>query len=652
MLIALICGLSASAQVSDFRIASWRWGAQAAVQHNTVGMGWQQLHGTDANFHSAPGSIDYVDGTGTNLYAGIFGEYLSSSWWGIQFRISYDNRNTFITDNTRNPMPSFDSKMSYITFEPLFRMDQHAIPNLSMYVGPLVALNTQASYIYNANPDGTVVTELAAVNEAETNVANLNSLTYGVEGGFGYDITLASTNNTAVLITPFVDCSWLIAQKKTVNEPSQNAIADVWSTVSYRFGLRLSMEYSMLEKSLVSNGVITPMSRTVPPEFKRVVVVLPAMQSVVTKNVQGYFPIHPYVFFEKGSTEIPSRYSQLSRAAATNFKESDLQNFMKGDMTVQETNVGQLMTSYYNVMNLYADRMRQNPDVQLTLRGSDPDRVNGEAYATKVKNYLVNNFGIDANRITIVVEDPIKPSGTSYSDPAFANLLDDENRRVVFVFTDNPNMLNSIKYTIRDESSIDNDMMFSVSNSVPYDSWDVTITGEGRSMYFGPYSYSNERINPAQIMRFLDSGTYNAKVSIHEKTGHLTEENIPFTLTKERQVRNASRYLMLFDYDKSDAISRYENRINTEIAPELVPGNRVIVHGHTDIIGNSAANLQLSQDRADQAKGIIDAQLARDNKKVSVQAIGVGQQEVQYTFDNQHPEGRMYNRNVFVEVIQ
>jgi len=81
-------------------------------------------------------------------------------------------------------------------------------------------------------------------------------------------------------------------------------------------------------------------------------------------------------------------------------------------------------------------------------------------------------------------------------------------------------------------------------------------------------------------------------------------------------------------------------------------GNTVIVHGHTDIIGSEAGNQKLSQERADQAKSIIDDQLGKENKKINVQAIGIGQTNMQYTFENKNPEGRMYNRNVFVEVIQ
>ncbi|MBK9248308.1 MAG: outer membrane beta-barrel protein [Ignavibacteria bacterium] len=631
------------AQENKFRNSSWRYGMNLAGQLNAAGLGWQQLHGTDANFHSPENNIDYVDGTGGGLYIGLFGEYLSTSWWGVQLRASYDPKNTLVIDDTRFPLPSFDTKVSYLTIEPLLRIDQHAIPNLNFAIGPIIGVNLGASYIYNSDYNNTTQ-DPSAFTEPEADVKDFNGLTYGWQAGIAYDIKAATINDrTTMLLSPFFDCAWLVNQKQSVNEPEQGSVSDVWSTFSYRLGVRLSFDYS---------SVATVADATATPEpSKRVEIILPPENTILTKNIKGYFPIHPYVFFEKGSTEIPARYTMLSRADAQNFKESDLENFMKGDLTVKETNVNQLMKSYYNVMNIYADRMRENPSEKLTLRGSDPDEKSGESYALKVKNYLVTTFGIDADRISIVTASPKKPSGTAYSDPAFAGLIDDENRRVVFEFS-NPDMLKSLTYTIRDESSIDNDMIFTIGKDVKFDSWDMTITGEGRSLYFGPFGYNSERINPAELMRFLESGSYNAKIMITEKSGKMSEENIAFKLNKSKELKNASRYLMLFDYDKSDAIAKYENKIRSEITPGLVAGNRVIVHGHTDVIGNPAGNQALSQERSNQAKSIIDDQLAKEGKVVDVRSIAIGQSQNQYSFTNRYPEGRMYNRNVFVEVIQ
>ena len=110
--------------------------------------------------------------------------------------------------------------------------------------------------------------------------------------------------------------------------------------------------------------------------------------------------------------------------------------------------------------------------------------------------------------------------------------------------------------------------------------------------------------------------------------------------------------IMIFDYNKSDPVMVYETKIRKEITPGMEVGNTVIVHGHTDIIGNEKGNLKLSQERSDQAKMIVDKELGKENKVIDVQSIGIGQTKVQYTCSNLNPEGRMYNRNVFVEIIK
>ncbi|MBE2187901.1 MAG: PorT family protein [Candidatus Kapabacteria bacterium] len=161
-------------------------------QFNSAGLGWQYLHGLDPNFQSPEDKIDYVDGTGNGPYIGLFGEYLSESWWGFQFRISYDVRDALVIDDTRTPIPSFDTKMSYLTFEPLFRVDQKLIPNLNFYIGPFLAYNLSSTYIFKYDKDATA-------EEAETDVPDVVKLTYGLQGGLAYDIMFADLDQNSSL---------------------------------------------------------------------------------------------------------------------------------------------------------------------------------------------------------------------------------------------------------------------------------------------------------------------------------------------------------------------------------------------------------------------------------------------------------------------
>lgn len=634
--IALLFGSTSFAQDTNFRLQAWRFGLNLGGQYNSSSLGWQSLHGSDFNFHAPENDIDLVDGDGMGYYIGIFGEYLSRSWWGVELRMSYDVRNALIEDLTHTPIPSFDTKMNYLTISSLFRVDQKIIPNLNFYIGPLVSFNLHGSYEYKPNKD-------ASATEPEVDISGRDITSYGIETGLAYDFRVHDIDaNSSMYVSPFVEMSWLVNQRKGVAKLDQNSITDIWSTLSYRIGAKFSWE--IREPDPAASAAIQVL-----PQPVKITVVMPYDNKIYTKNVKGYFPIHPYVFFDKGSSDIPVRYTMLTKAEATNFKEADLENFNKGDLTEKETNVNQLMVTYYNVLNIYGDRMRRYPSEKLTLRASDPEGVDGQFCANAVKSYLVSNYDIDEDRISIEIDSPANPSGTDSTEASSRALINAENRRVTFVFND-PKMTKPLPYTIRDETSIDNDMIFSINKSVPFKSWDLTISGEGKSMYFGPYAYSTARVNPAEIMRFLETGKYTAVVEITDKQGFKSRESMNFQLTKDRELKNASRYLMLFDYGKSDAIKTYEKIIREEITPGIVYGNKVIVHGHTDVIGTDQGNELLSQQRADQAKSIIDDQLIKENRKADVRAIGIGSRKTQYTFDNKYPEGRMYNRNIFVEI--
>lgn len=642
---------TSNAKDTDFRDQAWRFGVNAALQFNSLSLGYQNLHEPFPNFTSANGPKDNSDGKGIGFYGGIFGEYLSDSWWGIQLRVSYDMRDGLVKDTTTGP-PSgrtqgvaFETKMNYLSWELLFRVD--LIRNLNLYFGPILAINIHGTYDYRPDVNS------SAVTETNVKIANRNDVPYGITGGLAYDIEMSRSHKTSMYLTPFAEASWIVNQKKSDYYPAQNSVTDVWSTVSLRLGLRLSWEFRNPDEPITQVIPPAPVPRKVveAPAGKKVSLRMPYNNTIVTKNVNGYFPIHPYVFFEKGNMEIPSRYIVLTKSDAQNFKEADLEKFNKGDMTVKETNVNQLMSTYYNVLNIYGDRMRSNPREQLTLSGCDPANKDGGACCDKIKSYLVNNYGIAPDRIKIVIESPRKPSGSELTDPTFSGMIDDENRRVGFVFS-NDEMYKPVPYTIRDESSIDNDMIFSIADNVQYKSWKITINGENKTMNFGPFYSSSERVNPAPLMRGIENGEFNAVVVITMQDGKQVTEDFDITLNKEKEFKNASRYLYIFDYNKSDPVLVYESKIRKEITPGMNVGNTVIVHGHTDIIGNEAANQKLSQERAEEAKRIIVDQLGKEDKKIDVQAIGTGQTNMQYTFSNQYPEGRMYNRNVFVEVIQ
>jgi outer membrane protein OmpA-like peptidoglycan-associated protein len=85
----------------------------------------------------------------------------------------------------------------------------------------------------------------------------------------------------------------------------------------------------------------------------------------------------------------------------------------------------------------------------------------------------------------------------------------------------------------------------------------------------------------------------------------------------------------------------------------MIPKNgTVIIHGHTDIIGDSNYNQKLSIDRANEVKNIIENSLAKAGRNdVKFEIHGFGEDESVSPFGNSLPEERFYNRTVIIDVI-
>ncbi len=120
------------------------------------------------------------------------------------------------------------------------------------------------------------------------------------------------------------------------------------------------------------------------------------MQEVITWSL---YPLLHYVFFDEGSSDIPSRYTVFNDKSVTS-------------MFDDERIPGGTFEKYYNVLNIYGKRMLDHPEAKLKIVGChDPKsdletkEGNGKALSQRradvVYNYLVNVWGIAADRLTI-----------------------------------------------------------------------------------------------------------------------------------------------------------------------------------------------------------------------------------------------------------
>ena len=88
------------------------------------------------------------------------------------------------------------------------------------------------------------------------------------------------------------------------------------------------------------------------------------------------------------------------------------------------------------------------------------------------------------------------------------------------------------------------------------------------------------------------------------------------------------------------------------VAPSIADGSTVIVHGHTDIIGDEEYNRTLSNERAMEVEKIIKNALAEAGKNnVKFETFGFGEDVGQSPFNNGTPEERFYNRTVIIDIV-
>lgn len=112
------------------------------------------------------------------------------------------------------------------------------------------------------------------------------------------------------------------------------------------------------------------------------------------------------------------------------------------------------------------------------------------------------------------------------------------------------------------------------------------------------------------------------------------------------------RFSILFEFDQSKTVATYERFLTQTVAPMIPDGSSIIIHGHTDIIGEESHNLALSRARANETMAVIDKALQKLGKRnISYDTYGFGEDIRRAPFDNNLPEERFYNRTVIIDIV-
>jgi outer membrane protein OmpA-like peptidoglycan-associated protein len=642
VLIALGFQMSTMAQEAQYEKPTWLFGVAAGANFNFYRGTTQRLNDNltvPTAFH---------DGDGIGLFAAPLVEYhFPDSVWGIMLQTGYDNRQADwdqVISPCNCPM-DLSTDLSYITVEPSLRIAPFK-NGLYVYGGPRVAFNLDKSFTYKKGTNPDVPAQIAGpdVNEDFGNVENT---IVSMQVGAGYDIPLSSnTQKTQFVLSPFVSFQPYFGQNSRATES--------WNITTVRVGAAL--KFGQGRKSIVEEAeVVTPVvGFTVnSPEN------IPG-ERLVTET----FPLRNYVFFEKQSTEIPGRYVLLNKDNVKDFKEDQVEVNTPKDLSGRSKRE---MAVYYNVLNILGDRMEKNPSSTITLVGSsEKGPEDGKLMAGSVKKYLVDVFGIDATRIAVEGRNKPKipsekPGGTRELD-----LLREGDRRVsiesnspalLMEFQSGPNApLKPVQIKGIQEAPVESYVTFKAEGAkAAFTSWKLELTDEnGIVQNFGPYTEDEARLPGKTILGTDTEGDYKVKmVGTTKDGGIVTEEsNINVVLWTPSELEEGMRFSILYEFDDSKAIAMYEKYLTEIVAPKIPENGKVIIHGYTDVIGESDNNQKLSLARANDVKKILGKAMSNAKRNdVAFEVYGSGEDEASAPFGNKLPEERAYNRTVVIDLI-
>jgi outer membrane protein OmpA-like peptidoglycan-associated protein len=188
-----------------------------------------------------------------------------------------------------------------------------------------------------------------------------------------------------------------------------------------------------------------------------------------------------------------------------------------------------------------------------------------------------------------------------------------------------------------------------------FTSWSLEIRDEQRNLQnFGPYIQERVSLPGKTILGTRPSSDYIVTMVGKAKNGKTVKKEVPvhMVLWKPAENEEGMRFSVIFEINSSDAIKLYEKYLTEIVTPKIPKDGTVIIHGHTDIIGDPGHNQDLSVARANEVSAIIKAALLKANRTdVKFEVYGFGEDESMAPFNNNYPEERFYNRAVIIDII-
>ena len=650
LFLALIfAGTTLQAQVEKRVQPKWWFGESGAANFNTYRGTTQKL----TSYLSVPTA--FHKGDGVKPYGSLLIEYRPKKVWGGMLNVAYDNRGGKFDQVIApcNCPADLSTNLSYIAIEPSLRIAPFSNA-FYIFGGPTIGINISRSFTY---------TQLYQTDTRDE-WSDLRKTVFAAQVGAGIDIPVSKpSSETQMTVSPFVSF-----QTDLLQQPRE---VESWAIHTVRAGIAL--KFGTGKKAMVAAPA--PATVAPPPAPEAAPIVVAAEKDVqfyvrapkivpVSRQVKETFPLRNSVFFDMGSSTIPNRYVLLTPAQGASFKEEQLQNNQPDNLNTGRS--GRQLAVYHNILNITGDRMRANPQSTITLVGaSDKNPADGKVMAENIKQYLVSVYGIDAARISTEGRDkPLIPSEQPGGTKELALLREGDRR--VDIMSASPELLlqvggaaseffKPVQIIAMQQDPLDSHVIFTVDGASDLlTSWNVDIKDDqGKVQNYGPYYSDQASVSGKTILGPNTQGNYTIVMNGKTKTGRTIQKASSVSLLKMDDVKQEGlRYSILFDFDRSKTIASYEKFLTDVVAPLISENSTVIIHGHTDIIGEEAYNMNLSKQRANDALKILERALSNAGKKgVSFQTLGFGEDTNMSPFENNLVEERFYNRTVIIDIV-
>lgn len=594
-------------------------------------------------FYSAESSLGLNGGFIINVPFNnmfVFSGRLGIHGAGADFTTASDNYMYNITD-TISYSDSFESSLMYGEID-LFMQFHNIIPVDNLYLLAGLELGIPLTASYNRLETRIITDDLGVSTQAQfpsTGDIVDTPLRIALALGAGYMMEIDDN----IFLTPEVSFRLPFSNVSDFGGGTNND----WNFAQLRAGVSLTFGFGSDEVEKEPESSINIGLKDIRAYNKDGMAYSVDNIRVEEVKYTELFPIVPYVFYNEGS-KYPSASTQTLAA------ERETGKFVIEDIEADAIEINK------NTLDIIGYRMQQNTAADLKITGTVDNKTEkgktalAKERAEQAKNYLVVNYGISPDRITVEgLAAPTKPSSTRVEDGVA------ENRRVEFTSKDrtllNPMLVEKEKSSIASPDLVE--FVPEVTSTDSVTKWQLELSQSGKMIKtFNGGGNPNEiqwAIKPNQLSASDLPVEYNLSVeNVKGKSNNITGSiPVEFISTSQRTQevkpdKTISKFsLVVFDFDSPEISAQDKEIIDNNILPAIAYNSTVQIYGYSDRIGEENYNKKLALQRARNVEKYIGSK-AKDAK---FEVYGIG--ESIQPFDNDLTIGRQLSRTVQIYVI-